>query len=316
MATPPGEAEVTPAPERTASDASDVPECVDIYRDYLQHERKLSPHTQRAYLFTARRLEDYRRESDSGDVLNSHSVRNFLAGTHTGAPSRRTLARSIAGLKAYFRFLHERLGVETGHLLEIEGPKTPRTLPRVLSENEVARLLDSMPAQTWLEKRDIALVEFLYASGARVSEAAGLEKHHLDLENGVARVLGKGGVERLVMLGRHAIDALREYLAWRKAHAGPGVTRVFLNHLGRGLGTRGMFAIIERHALTCDITEVSPHTFRHSFATHMLDRGADLRSVQELLGHANISTTQIYTRVSLGKMQEVYAHSHPRARKT
>ena len=260
---------------------------------------------------------DYRDEKElpkKYDSITPAQIRTFLSLRLQKGQSRSTLARAVAALKSFFKFLDGRLGEKTAHLCQIDSPKTSRYLPRVLSENDVQKLIDSIELDSWLDYRDKAIIEFLYSSGARVSEAVGLEMSKVDLKEGVAKVFGKGAKERLVLLGKYALEAIEAYLVFRKAHLKENCGALFISTRGRSMTERGLFKTIVKRSQHCGLDEVSPHTFRHCFATHLLDRGADLRSVQSLLGHSDLSTTQIYTKVSIGKMVKVYAQSHPRAR--
>ncbi len=291
----------------------------DLFRDFLQHERKLSPHSLRAYLQTVRLWEGFAAEKlamGGYAALKPADVRAFLASRCENGQGRHTLARAAAALRCHFGFLEERLGEAVGHLKEIESARLPKHLPRVLSVNEMERLLDSIPTEDFIGLRDKALLEYLYSTGCRVSEAAGLTVADLDLEGGAARVLGKRAKERLVLLTPPASAALARYLPFRNALAQNRHERVFVNHRGLALTVRGMFKLTAARASAAGFGDVGPHTFRHSFATHLIENGADLRSVQELLGHAHLSTTQIYTRVTPALMAEVYRRSHPRARDT
>lgn len=297
---------------------SRVGETLRLYRDFLEHERKLSPHSVRAYMQTIALLGQYNEAEFGGGLagIPLSGLRSFLAERAEHGQSRHTLARAVAALKSFYGFLEERLGEDTRRLRDLETPKIPRHLPRVLSKSEASALLDSIDGDDLADSRDRALLEFLYSSGARVSEAEGLTLSGLELRETQARVLGKGRKERLVLLGGHAVRRLEHYLPLRAGIVRKNHDRVFVNLRGAPLTVRGIFLVVETRALAAGLSDVSPHTFRHSFATHLLDNGADLRSVQELLGHSSISTTQIYTRVSPAQLQRVYAQTHPRARMT
>jgi integrase/recombinase XerC len=241
-------------------------------------------------------------------------VRNFLAERAEHGQSKATLARAVSALRGYFQFLERRFQVAVAHLVDVEVPKVPRHLPTVLSVGEAELLLDSVSRQDFASLRDRAILEFLYSSGARIAECCSLSLDRLDLHQSRAVVKGKGKKERMVLLGASAVEHLSAYLKRRASEAAPGEPAVFINQRGKGLGVRGAFNIVKKRAEACELSEITPHTMRHSFATHLLDHGADLRSVQMLLGHENLSTTQIYTKVSIGRMTEVYRQAHPRAR--
>jgi len=229
-----------------------------------------------------------------------------------------TVARRIAAVRSFFRHLVLLGRCDENPAAELELPRRTRRLPRTLSVREVERLIDAAVGTTPRAQRDAALVEILYGGGLRVSEAVGLERSAIDLERRLVRALGKGGKERIVPLGRQAADALRRYLA----HGRPHLDRrhrpeLFLNARGGPLTRAGAFEILRRLAGKAGLEpeRIHPHLLRHSFATHLLEGGADLRSVQELLGHADLATTEIYTHVSDSRRREVYFQAHPHARR-
>ena len=301
--------------------------------------RDASPHTIRAYRtavgaylhWLADQGVDWTRPA-------RHQLRGYLArlGAET---SRSTVAQRLAAIRSFHRWA-AREGIATGDPWgAIATPRLPRRLPRVLEVDEVGRLLaviegeldaadavrpDRTTLATALALRDRALVEVAYAAGLRISELASAELGSVDLRRGEIRVIGKGRKERIGLLGRPAIAALEVYLdhgrpllAERRTTAGPAPTVVFLNHAGGALGVRGLRYRLDRLCRAAGLPEgVSPHTLRHSFATHLLDGGADLRVVQELLGHENLATTQVYTHVSPGRLAAAYRDAHPRARRT
>lgn len=295
--------------------SSPEPTLLEAYLQHLSKEKGVSPHTLRAYGQTLSLWCTFlvdREGDDQHRDLSLSVVRSFLGERAEAGQGRASLARAVAALRSFFTFLQQRRGIPTDHLQEVEVPKVQRHLPRVITESEMATLLDDLGERDFADARDRALLEFLYSSGARVSEACSLTWERLNLEEGEAKVLGKGRKERLVLLGSSAVEALRSYAPqWRERNQGGD--EVFLNHRGSGLSVRGAFDICKKRALEKGLTEVTPHTFRHSFATHLLDRGADLRTVQTLLGHESLSTTQIYTKVSLSRMFEAFRQAHPRA---
>ena len=246
-------------------------------------------------------------------TLARRYVRQMLERGH----SRTTVARRLVSLRAFFAYLVDQGVVESNPFLGIKPPKPGKRLPKVLAPSEVRRMLEAPDPRSPVGLRDRALLETLYSSGARVGEVVGLRVGDLDLREGKARVLGKGRKERLVPLGRYAVEALDLYLAAGRPRLlgdreDPGY--VFLSVRGRPLVDRDVRRIVERTALgVLGAEPVTPHTFRHTFATHLLDGGADLRTVQELLGHASIGTTQIYTHVSQARLRETYRRTHPRA---
>ncbi len=293
---------------------NDLTAAVTEYLGHLSAERGLSGNTVAAY---RRDLTDYLEHLDgaepSRDLVDSFVNRLSTAGL---APS--TVARKTAAVRGLHRFLvTEGMASEDPTVL-LDRPARRVSLPKALSVDEAIRLVEAPDTTTSLGRRDRALLEFLYATGARVAEAVGLDLVDLELEERNALVTGKGSKQRLVPLGTAAVDAISLYLPDRLSLRRPGQDpgALFLNFRGGRLTRQGVFAVV-RHSATragLDAAKVSPHVLRHSMATHMVEAGADLRTVQELLGHANISTTQVYTKVSAGHLYEVYVSSHPRAR--
>ncbi|MBL8900366.1 MAG: tyrosine recombinase XerC [Planctomycetes bacterium] len=226
-----------------------------------------------------------------------------------------SVARHLSSARSWLRYLERRGAIEDSPARTLRAPKREKRLPSVLREREIEGLLARPASGGFLALRDTALLEVLYSTGLRVSELVGLELERVDLANGLVRVLGKRKKERLAILGGPAREALARYLVERAAHS-PAHARVFVNQRGGALSDRAVRSIVDRHRRGAGIeTHASPHTLRHSFATHLLDSGADLRSVQELLGHADLATTQIYTHVSIARLRDVYQRAHPRARR-
>lgn len=288
------------------------------YGSHLRDERDVSPHTLRAYGQTISLWLEHLNEFECGEdhgALSISTVQHFLSLRAEAGQSRASLARSIAALKNFFTFLEKRKHISTLELMDIEVPKVQRHLPRVLNLKEIDLLMGSILGSDFASLRDLSLLEFLYSSGCRVSEASALSLNDLNLDLGQARVLGKGRKERLVLLGRDSVSSLKTYLNQRNAVAQSGEDAVFLNLRGKGLSVRGIFMLIKQRTESLGLSEVTPHTFRHTLATHLLDHGADLRTVQTLLGHESLSTTQIYTKVSVQRMAEVFREAHPRAKR-
>lgn len=307
---------------------------VEPFLRYCEAERNLSPHTLRNYAadlkqFFAFTIAEYYAPDPAAaaaltpaDVpireVDRWKIRAFLGHLSSGGASNATVARKLACLRTYFRFLCRENELEHNPAADVATPKQQRPLPDFLSEAEVTDLLQAPDATEPLGCRDRALLEVLYSTGMRAGECAALALDQLDLLSGLARVMGKGRKERLVMLGRYAGAAVREYLPVRTQLLRSGRRRehgiFFVSRSGLPLQPRDIQRIVKRCAAAAGITRpVHPHTLRHSFATHMLDRGADLRYVQELLGHASLSTTQIYTHVTLERLQQVYHAAHPHA---
>lgn len=290
---------------------------VMAFRAYLQIEKNASPHTIEAYQRDIAAFQEavlQRQDLDWDEVTPWH-VRAYLAHLHESGYSRRTVARKLSALRAFFRFLHREGRVAHTPFEGVATPKLEKRLPVFLDEDEIARLLALPDPAHPLGLRDRALLETLYATGMRVSELCALDVTALDLSVGTVLVYGKGAKERYVLLGSHAIEALRRYLRdGRPKLAAPGETRLFVNWRGGPLSTRSVRRIVAKYVEQAALTKrVSPHTFRHSFATHLLNAGADLRAVQELLGHASISSTQVYTHVTRQRLRRVYDDAHPRA---
>jgi integrase/recombinase XerD len=256
-------------------------------------------------------------EGNVGDA-SVEDLERWLAGMRADGLAPSTLARRISAVRTYFRHLNV-IGTRTDNpAAAIKLPRRARRLPRALSPADTERLIDAATGTTPRTLRDRALVELLYGAGLRVSEAVGLEKNGIDLDARIVRVLGKGGKERLVPLGRPATEAARRYLALGRPHLDRRYRpELFLNARGGPLTRAGAFLILRRLAEKAGLEpeRVHPHLLRHSFATHLLEGGADLRSVQEMLGHADLSTTERYTHVSDRRRREVYFDAHPHARR-
>jgi integrase/recombinase XerC len=300
--------------------------------NYLKVERGFSPHTLRAYMNDIDQFCDFlengaialerapgeersRAAASALEKAEKHHVRAFLAHAQTAGCSPRSTARKLAAIRAAYRFFVRTGRFEVNPALLVKAPKQARDLPDVLSVPEVTALMEAPDSETPLGRRDRALLETLYASGARAAETAGLKLPDLDLSRGMMKVLGKRRKERLAPLGSYAVNAIKAYLAVRGELSHPGHDTVFVNYRGGPLTTRSIQRVVEKYVrqILPGRNEVSPHTLRHTFATHMLDGGADLRVVQELLGHESLSSTQIYTHVSIERLKAVYRHAHPHA---
>ncbi len=247
------------------------------------------------------------------DRVRPDMIRDWLAQLFGGhQPS--SVARKLASVRSLFRFLMRHTQLKTNPAEPVKGPKQPKKIPVFLGVDEMLHLLGNIKTETWLGRRDRAIVELLYSSGLRVGELVQLSVPDVDLEEQVMRVTGKGNKERLVPFGKTANAALKDYLLVRSQHVVPDEDGFFLNKFGRRLSVRSVERLIASLRLKAGLVErVTPHTLRHSFATHMLDGGADLRSIQELLGHASLSTTQKYTHITLDRLMEVYDKAHPKA---
>jgi integrase/recombinase XerC len=302
---------------------------IDRFVDYLRLERNLSEHTVRAYRrdsegFVAFLAADYLGKEGAtiaiGEV-DPLAVRAYLAQMARRGAGRQTQARRLSSLRSLFRFACREGTADHNPAAAVRTPKQDRKLPRHLRPGELEDLLDAVDAEGPLGLRDRALLELLYATGLRVGELVSLDWTALDLSGRVLRVLGKGGKERMVPFGRPAAAALRAWLAvWGEARAGHRAgdeldEPVFLNHRGGRLTDRSVRRVLDRTVERAALARgVHPHTLRHTFATHLLESGADLRTIQELLGHSSLSTTQRYTHVDIERLLGVYREAHPRAR--
>ncbi|MCP4663145.1 MAG: tyrosine recombinase XerC [bacterium] len=304
-----------------------------LIADFLEHlelERNLSRHTLRAYRgdierfssFLSEYLDRAPRALRPGDVEPA-AVRAFLAAMTREGLARRSRGRALSAVRSLFRFACRRGRLDANPAAGVRTPKQETTLPRHLRPGEVERLVESpsregLSSGSALEHRDRALLEVLYATGLRVGELVGLDWRDVDLSARVLRVLGKGGKERMVPFGRQATAALRTWLeGWEtlRRDDASGEEPVFVNYRGGRLSDRSVRRIIDRHAAAAGLPAgVHPHTLRHTFATHLLEEGADLRAIQEFLGHASLATTQRYTHVEIERLLRVYRESHPRAK--
>ncbi len=289
-------------------------ECVDEYLLALEVERGLAANTISAY---RRDLDRYLEHLD-GHEPGQEAVESYIASMRADGLASSTVARKIAAVRGLHRFLViEGLRKEDPTLL-IQPPRRPAPFPKALTVDEAIRLVESPDPATAKGRRDSALLEFLYGTGARVTEAVTIDLAQVDLEDRVALVTGKGSKQRMVPLGGKAVIAIGRWLPDRLGliHRQQRGDPLFLNMRGRRLSRQGMFGVVRDAARKAGIPEdrVSPHVLRHSAATHMVEAGADLRTVQEMLGHATISTTQVYTRVSPTHLLEVYVQAHPRSR--
>lgn len=288
----------------------------------LNAEKGYSPHTCRAYRvdilefirFTVKAEipEKTGAETlflDQLAVIDKMSVRNYLAYLVKAGKSKRTIARKLSSLKAFFNYLVRAGRIAASPADMIPFPKLEKNIPRFLSIDDLFYLLDSIKTDTWFDRRNLAMFETFYSTGMRVSEIEGMNMDDIDFENQMIKVLGKGSKERIVPVGKRALNAVREYRMSLKEYVIP----VFVNKDFSRLSSRSIRRILDKIVRDCQLNvPVSPHTLRHSFATHMLDSGADLRGIQEILGHASLSTTQVYTHVSMDRLMQVYDKAHPR----
>ena len=286
------------------------------FEAHLRDERRLSPHTLCNYRRDLQAAAAYCREQGitGWEQLAPPQVRGWAAQLHRRGLSGRSVQRSLSALRSFCRYLIEQDVLQHNPALDVRAPKSPRRLPHSLDADALQSLLDT-PADDWLSQRDLAMMELMYSSGLRLAELVGLDLADLDLQSAEARVLGKGGKTRIVPVGRKALHALRAWLPVRARHCPDTQHALFINRQGGRLGARSVQQRFRRLALKAGFGgRLHPHALRHSFATHMLESSGDLRAVQELLGHANLSTTQVYTHLDFQHLAQVYDQAHPRAR--
>ena len=280
-------------------------------------ERALAANTLDAYGRDLGRLEAYAAQHGRGLLaLRQADLADFIGSLRAGGLSPRSVARAVHALRGFFRFAVREGRLDVDPMENLRAPRAFKALPRCLNPAQVEALLAAPDVSTPLGVRDRAILEVLYATGLRVSELIGLRPEDVDLEVGLLTCFGKGRKERLVPLGREAQKWVRRYAAGARGELSKGraPAALFVNHRGGRLSRMGLWGIVRRHAVTAGIERVlTPHVLRHSFATHLLERGADLRSLQAMLGHADISTTQIYTHVSRERLRQLYDRFHPRA---
>ena len=292
------------------------------FLQYLRAERNASELTLKSYredlAALVRQLEQSRGACPPPEAVSTIDLRGYVSALHGANYSRATIARRLASLRSFFRFGQREGWAKTNPAKPLRNPRKSQRLPHCLSSDDLARLLEAPAAKSNAGLRDRAILETLYSAGLRVSELVGLNDGDLDLDDGVVRVRGKGRRERLSPVGSFAAAALRRWFKVRKLHVREPtgeLSPVFVNKFGRRLTTRSVGRMLEKYLQQTGLDgRTTPHTLRHSFATHLLDRGADIRSVQELLGHKSLVTTQIYTHVSTANLRAAYERAHPRAK--
>jgi integrase/recombinase XerC len=279
---------------------------------YLEIEKNSSPHTALNYKTDLNRFERFLKDKNI-ETVDYLFIRQFLADLRKSNLSRASIARILSALRSFFKFLVRENLIAINPVLAVSTPKKDKRLPKFMQEDEAARLLEA-PGKGIMGLRDKAIMETLYSTGMRVSELVGMNTENFDFIGGVIKVYGKGKKQRLTPVGRKASAAIQDYLQASQDMRSKDERPVFLNKNRKRLTDRSVRRIINLYIKKiCYKENISPHTLRHSFATHLLNRGADLRSVQELLGHESLSTTQIYTHVSTDRMKEAYQKAHPRA---
>ncbi len=292
---------------------------IATFVDYLRSERNASPHTVDAYTRDIRAFFKHTSHPKLAKITLS-DIRLWLASLRKRGQAKSTLRRKLASLNTFFRFLQRQEIIATNPTEGIRSPRTERSLPPYLSIDQAVQMVDRETTGDFFSTRDRAILELLYSSGIRVSELSGLDLEAVSFSPEMLRVKGKGSKERVVPFGTHAAQALKNYLPLRdsmlnKRHR-PDERALFINRLGTRLTNRAIQRLVTKRRLETGLsTHVTPHAFRHSMATHLLEAGADLRSIQELLGHVSLSTTQKYTHLDLSRLVDVYATAHPRAKK-
>jgi integrase/recombinase XerC len=304
---------------------------IDEFIRHLKYERNLSEHTLRNYESDLVQFYDHIAPSDKEgkrrnveiSSIDNLTIRDFMAGLYEKNKKKSSIHRKVAALRTFFRYLCREGILEVNPARMVASPRVERKLPNHLTIQDMIRFIETPELDTVLGKRDRAILEILYASGLRVSELASLNLGDIDFENQTLRVKGKGRKERIVPFGDHARAAIETYLsvrgellidASRERPERFDPLAVFINYQGTRITTRSVALMIDKYVKICaGIHRLSPHALRHSFATHLLDAGADLRTIQELLGHARLSSTQVYTQVSMEKLMEVYDKAHPKA---
>ena len=296
---------------------------IEKFKNYLVVEKNYSLHTIKNYMMDLSEFSKFlsgsgpageRAACPGSAEVDYLTVRKFLAYLRARNLSKRSVARKLSSLKSFYRFLTRDGYIKTNPVASVLTPKLDKKLPVFLDEKSVIKLITAPEGNSLKEKRDRAVLETLYSSGIRVSELVGIDIEDADFISGVIKVLGKGRKERLAPIGEKAVSAIRKYIEGRDDKGWGSKKALFLNKSGERITDRSIRRIVDKYIKVLSTREgISPHTLRHSFATHLLNAGADLRSVQELLGHKNLSTTQIYTHVTMERLKTVYDKAHPRA---
>jgi len=291
---------------------NDFKDKIEEFKNYLLINKKYSNATIESYGSDLIKYYEFNKNKTLNDI-KSNDIKEYLKHLKKGDLSDKSIARNISTIRTFYKFLLIEKYINHNPTEFIELPKLKKSLPKVLSIEEVLKLLD-IELNDHFSYRNKAMLELMYATGLRVSELVNLKLHNIDFDMAIVRTFGKGNKERIVPIGDYALDSLKEYIInYRDGMFKKNINDyLFLNNHGNKLTRQGFFKIIKKQAETKNIkTEFSPHTLRHSFATHLLDYGADLRTIQELLGHSNLSTTQIYTHISKEKLKKNYENFHP-----
>jgi integrase/recombinase XerC len=288
---------------------------VKLYIEYISEVKNLSVNTSSSYNRDLQKLVKYLQLINITDYsdISDDICSGWIGNLYSLDINPRSIQRHLSSVKGFFRFLKKNYRIETSPFELVTAPKTPSYLPEVLSPESVEQLLNFKPDGP-LELRDLAVVELMYSSGLRVSEAAGVDLDHFEEEMSFLRILGKGSKTRLVPLGRYAINAIKNWIYERSKYSGESAAP-FINLKGSRLTVRSIQLRLKRLATKQGLPPIHPHMLRHSFATHMLESSGDLRTIQELLGHSSLSTTQIYTKLDYQHLVKIYDKAHPRAKK-
>ncbi|MEO0131994.1 MAG: tyrosine recombinase XerC [candidate division WOR-3 bacterium] len=292
-----------------------IDEQIGQFLKYLSIERNFSAHTIRSYRVDLGQFLEYlmdRKNHKNLLKVKRDDIRDFLGYLFQYGYDRKSIARKLSALKSFYKFLVRRKILTLNPARYIKTPKVSKKLPSFLSEYQIQKILN-LNGQDERSLRDRAILEVLYGAGLRVSELVALNISDIDFSSDTIRVMGKGSKERIVPIGSYAIQALKDYLAARKDKVNPAL---FLNLRGQRISTRAVYTIVKR-IISClpEATKANPHILRHSFATHLLERGADLRVVQELLGHSSLHATEVYTHITVERLKKIYDKAHPRAEK-
>ncbi len=290
---------------------------LENYRQYLRFERQLSPHTLKNYQRDLSLISEWCRDHQVRDwaALNAHQVRAYVAQRHRGGISGKSLQRELSALRSFFRYLQREGAAENNPAVGIRAPKGQRRLPSAMDADQLGHLLDS-PSDDPLELRDLAVMELVYSAGLRLAEVVSIDLGQIDTQDATFAVVGKGAKSRRVPVGRKALAAVKAWHEVRRSIARPEERALFVSQRGTRVSPRTIQQRMQRWALKQGASQhLHPHMLRHSFASHLLESSGDLRAVQELLGHADISTTQIYTHLDFQHLAQVYDNAHPRARK-
>ncbi len=302
---------------RNTTPTAPATQVIGDFLDYLRHQRRVSPHTLSSYQRDLGKLQEYcnTAQLSEWDDLRDHHIRAFIARLRRNNLSPRSIQRTLSAVRSFYNYLQRQGLAKINPANGVSAPKQPRPLPALLDVDQTAQLLN-IKSDKPLDLRDRAMMELIYSSGLRLSELVNLDLNNIDLSDQTVRVIGKGNKERMLPVGRYAITALQAWLAVRSGMAAVGENAIFINNRGRRISQRMVQLRMKEWAIKQGVnSQLHPHMLRHSFASHLLESSGDLRAVQELLGHADISTTQIYTHVDFQHLAAVYDKAHPRARK-